>query len=152
MSWDWELILWVWALVSVMSLVGLCLYQLITLSDLEFDYINPFDSSARINAVVIPEFLLQALLCASFLLTWHWFSFLLALPVTCYHLNLYLKRRHLVDVTEIFRSLNSEKKYRIIKLALYVTLFVIVIYRLVLTAVTLLMDDEDVNFINSRTL
>ncbi|KAF3338288.1 protein cornichon 1-like protein [Carex littledalei] len=149
---SWELMLWLFAFVSVISLIGLSLYQLITLSDLEFDYINPFDSSNRINAVVLPEFILQAVLCASFLLTWHWFSFLITLPVTCYHLKLYMKRKHLVDVTEIFRSLHWEKKYRIIKLAFYVTIFVIVIYRLVLTAVTLLMDDEDVNFINSGTL
>ncbi|XP_078166310.1 protein cornichon homolog 2-like [Carex rostrata] len=149
---SWELMLWLFAFVSVISLIALSLYQLITLSDLEFDYINPFDSSNRINAVILPEFILQAVLCASFLLSWHWFSFLITLPVTCYHLKIYMKRKHLVDVTEIFRSLHWEKKYRIIKLAFYVTLFVIVIYRLVLTAVTLVMDDEDVNFINSGTL
>jgi hypothetical protein len=41
----------------------------------------------------------------------------------------YKARKHLVDVTEIFRQLNGEKKYRMIKLAFYFCLFIITIYR-----------------------
>uniref|UniRef100_A0A0D3HUU7 Uncharacterized protein n=1 Tax=Oryza barthii TaxID=65489 RepID=A0A0D3HUU7_9ORYZ len=40
-------------------------------------------------------------------------------PVAYYHGKLYMDRKHLVDVTEIFRQLNWEKKYRMIKLAFY---------------------------------
>jgi hypothetical protein len=40
-----------------------------------------------------------------------------------------MKRKHLVDVTEIFRQLHGEKKYRMIKLAFYFGLFIITIYR-----------------------
>jgi protein cornichon len=40
-----------------------------------------------------------------------------------------MARKHLVDVTEIFRQLNGEKKYRMIKLAFYFCLFIITIYR-----------------------
>ncbi|KAG1327260.1 protein cornichon [Cocos nucifera] len=139
----WQLVLWLYAFASVISLIALNAYQLINLSDLEFDYINPYDLSSRINAVVIPEFLVQGILCASFLLTWHWFPFLIMAPITYYHINLFLNRRHLIDVTEIFRLLNGEKKYRIIKLAIYFSIFVIVIYRLVMSAVLLLMDEDD---------
>ena len=60
------------------------------MSDLEYDYINPYDSSSRINAVVLIEYLLQAALCASFLLTLHWFPFLVMAPVTYYHVKLYV--------------------------------------------------------------
>ncbi|XP_017698625.1 protein cornichon homolog 1-like [Phoenix dactylifera] len=139
----WELLLWLYAFASVISLIALTAYQLINLSDLEFDYINPYDLSSRINAVVIPEFLVQGILCASFLLTWHWFPFLIMAPITCYHINLFMNRRHLIDVTEIFRLLHGEKKYRIIKLSIYFSIFVIVIYRLVMSAVLLLMDEGD---------
>jgi hypothetical protein len=66
------------------------LYQLICLSDLEFDYINPYDSSSRINAVVIIEYALQGVLCAAFLLTLNWFPFLVMAPVTYYHVKLYV--------------------------------------------------------------
>ncbi|CAD6270033.1 unnamed protein product [Miscanthus lutarioriparius] len=112
--------------------------------DLEYDYINPYDSSSRINAVVLIEYALQGALCASFLLTLHWFPFLVMAPVTYYHVKLYLARKHLVDVTEIFRQLSGEKKYRMIKLAFYFCLFIITIYRLVMTAVMLFID-EDIN-------
>ncbi|CAN6334119.1 unnamed protein product [Urochloa humidicola] len=146
-----ELILWLFSFASVMVLVGLTAYQLICLSDLEYDYINPYDSSSRINAVVLIEYSLQAALCASFLLTLHWFPFLIMAPVTYYHVKLYMARKHLVDVTEIFRQLNTEKKYRMIKLAFYFCLFIITIYRLVMTAVMLFID-EDVNLVETRTI
>jgi len=146
-----ELILWLFSFASVMVLIGLTAYQLICLSDLEYDYINPYDSSSRINAVVLIEYLLQAALCASFLLTLHWFPFLVMAPVTYYHVKLFMARKHLVDVTEIFRQLNGEKKYRMIKLAFYFCLFIITIYRLVMTAVMLFID-EDVNLVETRTI
>lgn len=66
------------------------LYQLICLSDLEFDYINPYDSASRVNAVVIIEYALQGVLCASFFLTLNWFPFLVMAPVTYYHVKLYV--------------------------------------------------------------
>lgn len=44
----------------------------------------------------------------------------------------YLKKVYHVDVTEIFRDLNSERKLRLIKLAFYLVLFFLIIYRYVL--------------------
>lgn len=41
-----------------------------------------------------------------------------------------MKQQHLIDVTEVFRSLDAEKKYRLIKLAFYLVLFVVVLIRL----------------------
>ncbi|KAJ0965114.1 hypothetical protein J5N97_026252 [Dioscorea zingiberensis] len=139
----WELVLWLFAFVSVISLVALTAYQLICLSDLEFDYINPYDTSSRVNAVVVPEFVVQGTLCILFLLTWHWFPFLIMAPISYYHFKLFTSRRHLIDVTEVFRHLNGEKKYRMVKLAFYFCLFLIVIYRLVMTAIIVLIDEDD---------
>lgn len=62
--------------------------KVLVLSDLEADYINPFDASSRINYFVLPEFIVQGALCALCLFTGHWFMFLLTLPVTCYHIML----------------------------------------------------------------
>lgn len=45
----------------------------------------------------------------------------------------YMQRKHLIDVTEIFNLLNGEKKIRMIKIAFYLTLFIIIIYRFVFT-------------------
>lgn len=41
----------------------------------------------------------------------------------------YLRKQHLLDVTEIFSHLGREKKYRLVKLAFYLLLFVIVIFK-----------------------
>ncbi|KAI3984345.1 hypothetical protein MKX01_011299 [Papaver californicum] len=140
---SWDLILWLVSFAFSIALIAVNLYQLICLSDLEFDYINPYDSSSRINGMVIKEFVAQGALCALYLLTWHWFMFLISAPVTYYHLKLYMERRHLIDVTEIFRLLNGEKKYRYVKLGFYLSLFCIVIFRLVRAAVLAVLTEDD---------
>ncbi|XWS59202.1 hypothetical protein CRYUN_Cryun08bG0101300 [Craigia yunnanensis] len=129
----WNLIFWVLCFFINIALLASTFYQLLSLSDLEADHLNPFEASTRINSVVLPEFLLQGLLCAIFLLTWHWFMFLLAVPLSAYHLMLYFNRKHLLDVTEIFRDLNIEKRYRFVKLGIYLVLFTVVLFRLVLS-------------------
>jgi len=115
---------WLTAFFLVVSLIVLVIYQLMCLADLEFDYINPFDSSSRINKVVMPEFVLQALLSVLFLLSGHWAMFLLSVPMVYYNYTLYQRRQHLVDVTEIFNQLGREKKRRLFKIvSLIVLLF-----------------------------
>lgn len=139
----WEVLLWLLSFLIVIALLGFVVYQLICLSDLEFDYINPYDSTARINRLVIPEFVIQGFLCLLFLLTGCWLMCLITAPLVYYHTQLYMKRKHLVDVTEIFNLLNAEKKYRMIKLAYYLILFFIVIYRLVSSSVIALIEGDD---------
>ncbi|KAG0467942.1 hypothetical protein HPP92_017270 [Vanilla planifolia] len=106
----WELLLWIVAFLGIIALVAVDAYQLICLSDLESDYINPYDCSARINGVVIPEFILQGILSGLFLLTWQLIPFLLMAPITYFHLQTFLKRKHLMDVTEIFRQIDGQKE------------------------------------------
>ncbi|KAG4402338.1 hypothetical protein GLYMA_02G175400v4 [Glycine max] len=127
----WNLLFWlVICFPANIALLASTFYQVLILSDLESDYINPFDAASRINYFVLPEYVGQGALCALCLFTGHWFMFLLTVPVTCYHLRLYVKREHLIDVTEVFRVLNAEKKYRIAKLALYLTVLIVTIFRL----------------------
>eukprot|EP00249_Psilotum_nudum_P007103 c20306_g1_i1 orf=482-916(+) len=140
----WELLLWLFSFFVVAAALGIIIFQLMCLSDLELDYINPFDSASRINKSVMPEFILQGSLCGIYLLTGHWSMVLLNAPLVYFNVKLYMRRQHLVDVTEIFNHLGKEKKYRLIKLGFYVFLFFIVIYRLVSSAVVgiLELDDE----------
>ncbi|XP_072968271.1 protein cornichon homolog 1-like [Typha angustifolia] len=115
---------WLGAFFLLIALIVLVIYQLMCLADLEFDYINPYDSASRINKVVLPEFALQAALCLLFLLSGHWLMCLFCAPIIYYNVKLYQKRQHLVDVTEIFNHLSREKKRRLIKLiGLVVLLF-----------------------------
>ncbi|XP_071720232.1 protein cornichon homolog 1-like [Rutidosis leptorrhynchoides] len=139
----WAVILWVIFFTINVSLIASNLYQIVCLTDLEADYLNPYESSARINKVIIPEMVVHGVWCALFLITGHWFMFLITLPITIYNSMLYSKRRHLIDVTEVFRSIDAEKKYRIVKLSFYLFLFVLVIIRMVIAVVNNLIDDGE---------
>ncbi|KAA8517023.1 hypothetical protein F0562_017159 [Nyssa sinensis] len=117
--------------------------SIMCLWDLEADYMNPYESSSRINAVVVPEFVLHGAFCAVFLVTGHWFMFLVTFPVACYNMMLFMNRQHLIDVTEVFRFLKAEKKHRMIKLGFYLIFFAIVILRLVLSVIKSIIDEDD---------
>nr|GEW39823.1 protein cornichon homolog 4-like [Tanacetum cinerariifolium] len=121
------------------SLLVLVVYQLMCLADLEFDYINPYDSASRINFVILPEFITHGVLCLIYLLTGHWVMFLLALPYLYYNVRLYNRNQHLVDVTEIFNQLNWEKKQRLFKLGYLVLFLFITLFWMIFNA---LEDDE----------
>ncbi|XP_010498701.1 PREDICTED: protein cornichon homolog 1-like [Camelina sativa] len=139
----WDLLLWIISFFVSLALVASVFYQVICLTDLEADYLNPFETSTRINRLVIPEFILQGSLCLLFLFTWHWVFFLVALPVTVYHAMLYNERRYLIDVTEVFRAISFEKKFRFTKLGFYILLFIMVVFRLTLSAVYSFTEDDD---------
>ncbi|KAJ4955430.1 hypothetical protein NE237_012213 [Protea cynaroides] len=126
----------VWLLSFFMEIALVCLivYQLISLADLEFDYINPYDSAKRINSVVLPEFATQAFLSFFFLFTGHWFMFLLSVPYVCYNVRIYTQKQHFVDITEIFNMLNWEKKIRIVKLAYVIILFCLTLFWMIYSA------------------
>lgn len=113
-----------------MAVLALVVYQLMCLADLEFDYINLYDSAARINSVVIPEFILQGALSLLFLLSGHWMMFLFCAPNLYYNVRQYRQRRHVLDVTEIFNMLNREK-IRMIKLAYYFLLIFLSLFWLI---------------------
>ncbi|RZC31108.1 Protein cornichon-like 4 isoform D [Glycine soja] len=124
-----DLFAWLISFFLLIALLVLVMYQLMCLADLEFDYINPYDSSARINMVVLPEYITQAVLCCFYLLTGHWIMALFCLPYLSLNLRLYRQGRHLVDVTEIFNLLSWEKKQRLVKLFYLVfTLFLSVFW------------------------
>ncbi|KAG2677501.1 hypothetical protein I3843_12G102500 [Carya illinoinensis] len=133
-----DLLSWLVSFFFLIVLLVLVVYQLMCLADLEFDYINPYDSSSRINRVILPEFIAQGVLCVFYLVTRHWFMSLLCGPYLFYNVRLYLQRRHLVDVTEIFNLLNWEKKQRLFKLFYLLFLLILSIVWLILTTL-----DED---------
>ncbi|KAL0286576.1 UNVERIFIED_CONTAM: protein cornichon4 [Sesamum angustifolium] len=121
--------------VMLIAIIVMLVFQLMCLADLEYDYINPYDSAARINSVVMPEFITHGVLCFVCLVTGHWVMSLLCIPYLYYNVRLYLQRQQFVDVTEIFNLLNREKKQRLFKLGyvvllLFVTLFWMIFHAL----------------------
>ncbi|KAI4356809.1 hypothetical protein L6164_000797 [Bauhinia variegata] len=125
------LFLWLLTFFFILGLLCLLGYQLILLVDLEFDYINPYDTAARINNVVLPEFITQGILCFILLISGHWFMFLVSLPYLYYNVRLYITRQHLVDVTEIFNQVKWEKKQRFFKVGYLVMLFLFSLFWLI---------------------
>ncbi|EPS73163.1 hypothetical protein M569_01596, partial [Genlisea aurea] len=142
----WLPLLWLIFLILNLALVGLNFYQFLSFSDLEADYLNPYELSSRINHVIVPEYLLHGAFCILFLMTGHWLMFLLVLPPSYYNLKRYMKGQHLVDVTEVFKAVMAEKRARLIKLGFYVVLFGIIITRLMLSVLNAVFDDESISW------
>ncbi|WCJ33926.1 Cornichon family protein [Euphorbia peplus] len=138
----WELVFWLICLFGNFGLLAMVFHELLCLTDLEADQMNPFEATACINKWILPEFILQGVISILLLLTGHWLMFLFAVPLTCYHAMMFMKREHLIDVTEVFRNLNFEKKQRMIKLGIYLIFFSILIFRLILSAVYMITDDD----------
>ncbi|KAK6158058.1 hypothetical protein DH2020_005372 [Rehmannia glutinosa] len=134
-----DVLAWLLFFFILIALLVMIVFQLMCLADLEFDYINPYDSASRINKVVLPEFITEGVLCFLFLVTGHWVMSLLCVPYLYYNVRLYLQRQHLVDVTEIFNLLNWEKKQRLFKLGYIVLLLFMCLFWMIYNA---LEDDE----------
>ncbi|GAA0145227.1 membrane traffic protein [Lithospermum erythrorhizon] len=132
---------WAWLLFffSLIALLIMVVYQLMCLADLEFDYINPYDSASRINRIVLPEYIAQAALSFIYLVTGHWFMALLSIPYLYFNVRLYMQKQHLVDVTEIFNLLNWEKKHRLFKLGHILLLLCISLFWMIYTT----LEDDD---------
>ncbi|XP_017639497.1 protein cornichon homolog 4-like isoform X1 [Gossypium arboreum] len=82
-----DIFIWLISFFIIIAIIVLLIYQLTCLADLEFDYINPYDSSSRINKVVLPEFFVQGFLCLFYLVTGHWFMSLLCTPYLYYNVK-----------------------------------------------------------------
>ncbi|KAF7828364.1 protein cornichon-like protein 4-like [Senna tora] len=134
-----DLFAWLISFFLLIALLVLVTYQLMCLADLEFDYINPYDSSSRINRVVLPEFITQGVLCLFYLVTGHWIMSLFCAPYLYYNVRSYRRREHLVDVTEIFNSLSWEKKQRLVKLFYLVFILFLSIFWMIYTS----LDDTE---------
>lgn len=135
-----DLLAWILFFFILIGLLVLVVYQLMCLADLEFDYINPYDSASRINKVILPEFITEGVLCFLYLVTGHWIMSLFSVPYLYYNLRLYTRREHLIDVTEIFNLLEWEKKKRLFKLGYIVFLLFLSLFWLIYSA---LEDDDD---------
>lgn len=105
-------------------------------SDLECDYINPIELCNKLNPWFIPEGGLHAVLSALFLVNGYWFVFLLNLPLLAFNVNKFLNKNHLLDATEIFRTLSKHKKESFIKLGFHLLMFFFYLYRMIMALVT----------------
>uniref|UniRef100_A0A8C5AZ33 Cornichon family member 4 n=1 Tax=Gadus morhua TaxID=8049 RepID=A0A8C5AZ33_GADMO len=74
------------SLVDCCALIFLSVYFIITLSDLECDYINARACCSKLNKWVIPELIGQTLTTVMMMVSMHWFILILNLPVAAWDL------------------------------------------------------------------
>jgi hypothetical protein len=103
--------------------------------DLECDYINPIELCNKLNKYILPEAGLHAFLTLCFLLTGHWFTFVLNLPLVVFNGLKISNKNHLLDATEIFRTLNKQKRESFIKLGFHLLMFFYYLYRMILALI-----------------
>lgn len=104
-------------------------------SDLESDYINPIELCHKLNPWFIPEASVHAFLTVLFLVNGFWFVFLLNLPMLAFNVNKFINKNHLLDATEIFRTLSRHKKESFIKLGFHLLMFFFYLYRMIMALV-----------------
>jgi len=134
---------WVLALTCVGALIFLTVFALISFADLESDYINPIDLCRRLNQFVVPEYATHAAVTVMFLCTGCFLEFVLNLTLICWHVRCFLLKKHFLDATTIFSTMNYDRKVLLAKLAFYMASFFFYLYRLVYELVQGVVDPQD---------
>jgi len=104
-------------------------------SDLECDYINPIDLCNRLNTYILPEASVHAFLSLLFLINGYWMAIALNLPLLGYNIKKFLDNAHLLDATEIFRTLNKHKKESFVKLGFHLVMFFVYLYCMIVALI-----------------
>lgn len=139
---DLDVALFVYSFFAGAFLLFLTVYFIITLSDLECDYINARQCCSKLNKFVIPEMVIHASMCVGFLFTWHYIMFLITLPVTAWNSKKALGIRPgslgYYDPAEIHNrgQLKSYLKETMIKLGYHLVSFFILLYCMIAALVS----------------
>ncbi|GMM42899.1 hypothetical protein FOG51_02759 [Hanseniaspora uvarum] len=127
--------LFIVAVITNCVLLGIQVHFTILYGDLESDYINPIKLCKSVNKLVKPDAFIHAGLSALFLLKGYWFVFLLNLPILYFNFQKFQKKKHLLDATEIFRTLRNYKIESFVKLAYFLFFFFFYLYRLIMVLI-----------------
>ncbi|KAM6460863.1 protein cornichon homolog 4 isoform 1-T1 [Liasis olivaceus] len=115
--------------------------EIITLSDLECDYINARSCCSKLNKWVIPELIGHTIVTVLMLISLHWFIFLLNLPVATWNIYRYVMvpsgNMGVFDPTEIHNrgQLKSHMKEAMIKLGFHLLCFFMYLYSMILALI-----------------
>lgn len=136
------MVIWFLALVLQIAALGCTLYQLVQLTDLELDQINPHDAAKNYNQAVYPALLLE---CSLFIVAAVGGKWLVALPfagVAALDVRMFLRDvgKGTIDVTEIFRILRSKRIRMTQKTVVEMILLGWILFRLVEEIISSLSD------------
>lgn len=125
-------LIWLLALLSQAAALGCSLYQLVQLTDLEFDHINPHDASRNFNRMVSPSCIIEIVFFCVLLIGKNWLLAIPALGVALYDLKEILSNGNgKIDVTEIFRMLRQKRAMVTKKSVAGMIIFAWTLYRFV---------------------
>ncbi|XP_069744092.1 protein cornichon homolog 4 [Narcine bancroftii] len=136
-----EALVFVLSLVDCCALIFLAVYFIITLSDLECDYINARACCSKLNKWVLPELVGHGAVSVLMVLSLHWFILLLNLPVTAWNVYRYFSvpsgNVGVFDPTEIHNRglLKTHMKEAMIKLGFHLLCFFIYLYSMILALI-----------------
>ncbi|KAK3923121.1 Protein cornichon-like protein 4 [Frankliniella fusca] len=84
-------LLYAMCMVETGAALFLLVYFIITLSDLECDYLNAQQCCSTLNMYVVPKMVAHLTMTALLILHWHWVLFLTALPTAVWIVYEYIK-------------------------------------------------------------
>lgn len=131
--------------ISVVLSAGLTLisaYQILELSDLDCDYINPQRCCSKLNRVVVPEILAVGLLLVIHLLTFNWIPVATTLPMVAWLIYMYRTTPRgyasLYDSTTICdeRVLNRHVRHCVMKITFHLIHFLSYMYMAIISLIT----------------
>ncbi|XP_048387308.1 protein cornichon homolog 4 isoform X1 [Stegostoma tigrinum] len=136
-----EALVFVLSLVDCCTLIFMAVYFIITLSDLECDYINARACCSKLNKWILPELVAIGIVTVLMFVSMHWFIFLLNLPIAGWNLYRYLAvpcgNVGVFDPTEIHNrgQLKTHMKEAMIKLGFHLLCFFIYLYSMILALI-----------------
>jgi len=139
--WFW-FIFWLIFMAAGAILILFYVYSIVSLGDLESDYLNPVDLCEKLNKFANTEIIGHVILTLLLLFFGSWYEFLLNLPVAIFNVKSILFKEHLIDPTTIFTHLNYHKKKSIIKLVIFMMAFFIYLYQFIHLCVQTLLNSH----------
>jgi len=128
---------WLYLFSVIVNAVNLFMQVFFTImySDLECDYINPIDLCNKLNMYIVPEMGVHCFLTLLFLMNGYWLALFLNIPLVAWNVNKVLNGQHMLDATEIFRTLNRHKKESFIKLGFHLIMFFFYLYAMIVALI-----------------
>ncbi|POV95086.1 hypothetical protein PSTT_16476 [Puccinia striiformis] len=123
--------LFLFAVILAAVLLFTAVFYIIMFSDLECDYMNPIDLCNKMNQFVLPEMGAHMFLVLLFVLSFQFVATLINAPLIAWNVNKVMKKTHMYDATEIFRTLAQHKKESFFKLGFYLLSFFYYLFRMI---------------------
>jgi len=128
---DWEVFLWILALIFTAGLIFTSVFTLISYTELECDHVNPVDMTRSVNGIIVPEMAVQALLTIILFFSGNFVESVINLPLLGWNIYKTVTRSYFLDATQIFRTLSKQKRIGFVKLGFFMVTFFLYLYRMV---------------------